>query len=338
MNEISSIIREKAPIILAEIQKAKSVLLHCHPLPDPDSTGSALAMKCVIEQMGKIAEVIKGDSEIPHGFMHFPKANNILMKSFAEVDLNQFDLFISLDSGSRNMVSQEKPPAFPLPIKTIVIDHHATNDHYGEINLVDASSPATAFIIFQLLKLWNITITYDIALNLFMGIYTDTGGFKYALTDHRVIAAAAELAKVAPDFTEAIFGMENDQVKEALFYQALALNSIETFFGDSLAISSVSNSDLVKRNIPEKCIMGVGVANILISVSGWNIGVSMVERRPEVVKISCRTRDSKIYDVSKLAEALGGGGHRAAAAAVLYTSLSDAKKMVVEKAKELYNL
>lgn len=339
MNEgISPVIREQAPLILAEIKKAKSVLLHCHPLPDPDSVSSALAMKFALESMGKKATVIRGDSEIPKAFLHLPGISEIVDKAFSEVDLGAFDLFISLDSGSKNMVSQDDPPSFPLPIKTIVIDHHATNEAYGEINLVDVSSPAVSFILFQLFKLWDVSLTPQIATNLFMGIYTDTGGFRYAPTDYRVISAAGELARISPDFTETIFTMENSQTKEAIYFQALALSSVETFLDDTIAISSVSHKDLVAKKIPEECIRGISISNILKSVVGWNVGISMIERKPQEIKVSCRTRDKDKYDVSRLAAALGGGGHRAAAAATLRMPLDAAKKLVVAKAKELYNL
>lgn len=336
--ETSPIIAEKAPLIFAEIQKARSILLHCHPLPDPDSVCSVLAMKFSLEQMGKKATVIRGDSEVPKGFAHFPGVSSIVEKSFSEIDQSQFDLFISIDSGSKNMVSQANPPLFPLSMKTIVIDHHATNEQYGEINLVDTSSPAAAFVVFQLLKLWNISLTHDIALNLFMGIYTDTGGFRYDPTDYKVIAAASELVKLAPDFTKVIFEMENSQAKEALYYQALALSSIQTFLGENIAIAVVTHKDLIEKKIPDECIRGISISNILKSVIGWNVGVSLIERQPGEVKVSLRTRDKERFDVSKLASALGGGGHRAAAAAVLKMPLEDAKKLVVEKAKELYNL
>lgn len=337
-DDTSSIIKEKAPLILAEVQKAKSILLHCHPLPDPDSTCSVLAMKFVLEQMGKKATVIQGDSDVPKGFMHFPGVADIVKKSFSEIDQSEFDLFISVDSGSRNMVSQANPPTFPLKMKTIVIDHHATNEQYGEINLVDTSSPAAAFIIFQLLKLWNVSLTRDVAINLFMGMYTDTGGFRYEPTDYRVLSAASELVRLAPDFTKVIFEMENSQSKEALYYQALALSSIQTFLGENIAIAVVSHKDLVEKKIPDDCIRGISISNILKSVIGWNVGVSLIERQPHEVKVSFRTRDKEKFDVAKLAAALGGGGHRAAAATVLKMSLEDAKKLVVEKAKDLYNL
>ena len=337
-SDISPEIAAKAPLILAEIKKAQNILLHCHPLPDPDSVCSALAMKFALEQLGKKATVIRGDSEIPQAFMHFPGAREIVGKAFFEIDLQEFDLFISLDSGSLNMISQARPPAMPLPLKTIIIDHHATNQEYGEINLVDTTSPAVAFILFQLFSLWDVKMTHEIATNLFMGIYTDTGGFRYAPTDYRVIGAASALAKAAPDFTESIFTMENSQSKESIYYQALALSSVETFLSENIAIASVSNEQLIAKHIPDECIRGLSISNILKSVIGWNVGVSLIERQPNEVKASFRTRNKESFDVSKLAASVGGGGHRGAAAAVIKLPLDEAKKLVVAKAKELYNL
>jgi phosphoesterase RecJ-like protein len=78
------------------------------------------------------------------------------------------------------------------------------------------------------------------------------------------------------------------------------------------------------------------MANRLKSVIGWNIGVIMIETEPGKVKVSMRSRDPELYDVSKLAVALGGGGHRAAAGIKLSMSLDEARVAIVAKAGELY--
>ena len=336
--EISPIVREKASLILAEIQKAKSILLHCHPSPDPDSIGSALAMKSALERMGGKATVIQGDSELSEAYKHFPGAEKIVPKNFFEIDLKDFDLFIILDCGNMEMISHRKPVVFPNELRTVIIDHHASNKGYGNISLIDISSPATTFIIFQLFEEWNVKLTYDIAINLLIGMYSDTGGFKYLPTDYRVLMAAAECAKIAPDYTEFIFIAENSQSKESIYFEALALGGIETFCGDSVAISAVSHDDLKKKNIPIHTTAESEVANTLKSVIGWNIGILMIEVDPGKIKVNFRSRDPKRFDVSKLAAALGGGGHRAAAGVCLMTTLSGAKELIVEKIKELYTI
>lgn len=338
MSDISPIIREQAPLILAEIKKAKSVLLHCHPSPDPDSVGSALAMKFAVEQLGIRATVIKGDSEIPQAFMHFPGAGEIAKKNFTEVDLGQYDLFMIVDTAAPSMISNITVPQFPLPIRTIVIDHHATNKSYADINLIDTSAPATGFILYQLFQEMHVKMTPEIALNLFIGMYTDTGGFKYPPTDHRVFLAAAELTSIVPDYTKALFILENSQTKQSIYFRQLALNSIESFCNDSIAIVSVSYEDMQKKGISLDEIGGDSLSNALKAVIGWNMGISLIGIDPERVKVSIRTRDAEKFDASKLAAALGGGGHRAAAGAIMTMSIIEAKQKVVEKLKELYNL
>ena len=335
---ISPLIKEKAPLILAEIKKANSILLHCHPSPDPDSVGSALAMKFVLEQMGKKATVIKGDSVIPQAFMHFPGAKDIVQKNFGEVNLKEFDLFIIVDTASISQISRLQSIQMPLTMMTIVIDHHPSNPGFADINLVEPVYPATSQILFDLFDLWKIDITPDIAANLFMGIYTDTGGFKYPGTTVRTFNVAGELANIIPEFPRIISDMENSRTLAEIRFQALALSSIETFLDGQCGLSVISNAALKEHNIAKIDIHGEQIVQILRSVSDWKFSGILVEVEHGSVKMSLRSKDGEIYDVSKLAVALGGGGHKAAAGVTVDMTIDEAKKLVVAKAKELYNL
>lgn len=337
-DDISPLIREKAPLILAEIKKAKSILLHCHPSPDPDSLGSSLAMKLALEGMGKKATVIAGDSVIPSEFMHFPGARDILPQNIFETDLSQFDLFIVLDTGSFDRISGIGPVVFPTDLTVINIDHHASNPGFGAISLVESTYPAACQVLYDLFSCWNVPITPDIATDLFIGIYTDTGGFRYRATTVRTFEVASKLISIAPDFTTVISTMENSSTPEALKFRGLALNSIQTFLGGHMALSLVSNAQLVENGIPETEASTSMISPLLIRVAAWDIGGAMCELKPGLVKASFRSKDVNRFDVSKLAASLGGGGHKAAAAVVLKMPLDEAKTLVVAKAKELYNL
>ncbi len=334
--KISEEIKALAPSILADVKKAKSVLLHCHPSSDPDSVGSALAMKYVLEGMGKDVTIIQGDSELPAAFLHFPGATEIVKKNFFEINLKDFDLFIIQDSGSKEMISRVKPIRFPLKIKSIVIDHHASNRGYGDINLIVNTYPATCQILFELFHTWKVKITENIAKNLFIGMYTDTGGFKYPGTSTQTFNIAAELVKIIPDFPELISEMENSNEPADLRFQGLALDSIQTFLDGKLALSIIPLASLHERNIPLENVHGDLISPILKTVTEWYITGILVETEPNIIKMSFRSKNSNIYNVSKLAVALGGGGHKAAAGAILNMSIEDAKKLVVEKVNELF--
>lgn len=320
--------------IIKEIEKSNSVLLHCHPHPDPDSVGSTLAMKFALEQKGKKVTLIKGDSDIPKAF-DFPGVENIVKKNFFEIDLKDFDTFIILDCGGIEMVSKKSKVVFPDTLNTIVVDHHASNKGYGRYNYIEPKYSSTCELLYHLIQEMNVEINHDIALNLFMGIYTDTGGFRYGANGSETLAIASKLAMIAPDYQETISTMENSNRKESLIFESLALSSLKTFFDGKLATASVPYEDLVKNNIKEEDIMKGYISNKIKSVKGTEIGVTLIESEKVKVKISLR---SMKYDISVIATALGGGGHKSAAGAIQESTTEAAIEKVVKTIKEIYNL
>ncbi len=355
-DDISPLIKEKAPLILAEIKKAKSILLHCHPSPDPDSVGSALAMKFALEGMGKKATVIKGDSDIPQAFMHFPGAKDIVQKNFFEIDLKEFDLFIVLDGASLGMISHKGEVAFPSTLTVVVIDHHFTNAGFGKISLLEPSYPANCQIVFDLLKEWGVTMTPEIASNVFMGMYTDTGAFKFTGVNAHTFDVARQLVPYIPDLPRLISDMENFNTPGFMVFEGIALSNIKTFLGGKMVMAAVPNEAILSK----KCVVGdvtiaetadelcirlsaedirpSEVSSFLRTVPDWQIAVCAVETSPGSTRFSFRSGSKNIYDVSKLAASLGGGGHKFAAGLTLDMPIDQAVSAVVAKARELYNL
>ncbi len=334
---MTDIVKNFAPIILNEINNSNNVLLHCHPSPDPDSVGSALAMKFAIESMGKKVTLIQGDNEIPKAF-DFPGVNTILKKSYGEVDTTKFDLFIALDSGDKGMITNKQEVIFPENMRVVVVDHHVSNVGYGQINCIDATYPATAQILYDLFFEMGIKMTHDIAINLLVGIYTDTGGFQYGNINADTFKIAGVLSEFATDFKNVIFTMNNSNRKEKLLFEGLALSSLKDYHDGQLAIVSVTNDQLIDSGIGEGDYHASDIVNTVKSVIGFNIAASLIERKKGEVKLSFRTRDKDRFDVSKIAVALGGGGHKGAAGAVLNMTMQEAIDKVVETAKIIYNL
>ena len=123
----------------------------------------------------------------------------------ASEEKQSYDLFIILDSSSPDMISKKGEVVFPESMQTIVIDHHKSNQHFGQINLVDDSYIATCQMLYDLFKEWQILITPDMAVCLMVGIYVDSGGFRYARTTEETFRAGADLARLNPEFTQVLF-------------------------------------------------------------------------------------------------------------------------------------
>lgn len=312
--------------IFEEIQKAQSILLHLHPSPDPDSQGSALAMYHALTGLGKKVTVIKGDSDIDPNMAHMPGADKIVPKNFLEIDQKEFDLFLILDAGSKNRITNLAPFEFTGHLTTIIIDHHVTNDGFAKLDLIDPTVPATALILFRLFKKWGIPFTNAIARNLLLGIYTDTGNFTHANVTEEALLAAVELRKLAPEFTTDLQKIYTKSF-DTLRFESLAYRKVETV--KTFAVCAISLEDIQKENIAIEAASASLISGILRSVGGFDAAVCLVEDEPEKVKCSFRTNNPDIYDVSKIAKELGGGGHRAAAGALFLGSMQDAKTRVL---------
>lgn len=331
-------VKEMAPSILDAIQKSKSILLHCHPYPDPDSIGSVLAVSSVLKKMGKKVTPIIGDSKYPDNLASLPNRDRIVSKRWSQTDSKQFDLFIILDSSSPSQISQLTEVIFPKNMKTIVVDHHRTNEGFGDINLVKIDSSSTCQILYDLFDYWDIKIDPDVAICLFLGIYADTGGFKYQNSNSETLRVVSELAKIYPNYHKFVFDLDNYRHPVELEMMGLALSSIEKYFDAKVIFSVITNKEIKKRKLQKEEAMEGLIANTLRSVVGWNLVASLVEAEPNVVTVSLRTRDENNFDVSKIAMAIGekGGGHAGAAGTTILLPIVEAKRMLINKIGELF--
>jgi len=223
-------------------------------------------------------------------------------------------------------------------MNTIVIDHHITNSKFGKINLVEPLYSSTCQIIYELFNLWGVKIDLDIALYLFIGIFGDTGGFKYQNTTPEVLKAAYELAKINPNYHKFIFEYENSMTPNEFEAMRLAFNSVETHLSDRIIFSTLSYDKIKKKGLNKSDAIEGMIADKLITVIGWDLAASLVELEPGIVRVSLRTRNQDKYDVSVIAKSIGkgGGGHKGASGTTIYAPLETAKKSLLKLISELY--
>jgi phosphoesterase RecJ-like protein len=240
------------------------------------------------------------------------------------------------------------PPISNPNLKAIVIDHHASNMGYGEINLVANQYVSTTEILFDLFQEWNIPFSKEIATNLYVGLFTDGGGFRYdRISDHSFYMAGVMYSH-NPDLLKVIELLENSASKNSVDFMGLALTQKKVFGPfdifdaatnstknkGSFVISYVSYDDIQKLGLtPDDYWNGNIVSHMIKAVVGWNVTAMLIEVTPGEVKCSFRTRDQIEFDVSKVALALGGGGHKAAAG--VKKPLPEAMEIVAETMKDI---
>ena len=320
--------------ILSVIDRSDKVLLHLHPSPDADSIGSALAVSNWLKQVGKKVTLIKGDSDLPREFGVLPGFEMISEENFSEVDQSGYDLFLILDSSSLDRVTNLNPVVFHGHLKTVVIDHHADNLGFGDINLINEKASATAEIIYELFDIWRVPITKEVAICLLVGLYGDTGSFQFPNTTARTFSIASALVEKYPDFSEVLEALRSNRHPDWVAYQGLAFSNLLMY--QKMAVSVVPYQEIERRGFTRETIGEQNVANTLILVRDWLVGVSVSEKEPGVSRVSLRSRKPEVYDVSKIAQVFGGGGHKAASGAQIMSSAQDAGNELMQAIAGIY--
>lgn len=324
---------EKSAIILEEVKKANKILVNCHRSPDADSVGSALSFYEVLLSMGKDVRVICPD-KLPEDLKFLPLSEKVEKINFAEFNFDSYDLFVVLDSGSVGMVTKRKDVNLPK-IKKIVIDHHKTNKSLGDINLVDENISSTAELLYCLFEDWGVSINKTIAQNLLAGIIADTGVFQYSLVTSRTLAIAQKLIEIGANKEEIILNVfKSFPFKKVKFWGEI-LKRMEWDEEHHFVWSAVPHE--VYKDFGDPISAKESAASLFAPVvKDTDFGMIMVEEEKGILSISLRGRTG--FDVSKIAEKIGGGGHLSAAGAKLYEKDFDAAVIkVLETARRLVN-
>ena len=217
--------------------------------------------------------------------------------------------------------------------KKVIIDHHVSSDSLGAEEFKDVTSPATGCLVYDLGRALNCSLNPEIATLLYAAIATDTGWFRFPSTTAYTMQIISELIKA---------GAEPHQIYELLYEQnnlpqlrlmGRVLGQVQTDFDGLLAYTIVSCEDFSATGTTP--VDTEGLVNYCLTLAGTQAAFIAVEQRSRQVKISFRSRTA--WDVSKVAESFGGGGHRQASGAMLNGPLSSAVTKVLGKFREMFD-
>ncbi len=275
--------------------------------PDGDSIGSSSAMLNWLIREGK--NVTAFCQEPIPTTLHF--LDNIhLFTNNTNVFAEGHDLVISFDASSRQRTGLTEHGHKLSPQHTlIVIDHHATNERFGHVNVVLTEACSTAEVLYRFFEQHKILIDDKMATALLAGILFDTSFFSNSGTTTKGVEAASHLVAQGARYTHAIQHMLKNKSVPALRLWGLALSRLTHRPTLDLAYTYFRHEDL--RDVPRYEEAVAGVSNFLnATVAGVDAVLVITEMPDQQVRGSLR---SLTRDVSKLAKLLGGGGHKKAA-------------------------
>lgn len=311
--------------IIPKLLNAKKIGIFTHVNPDGDALGSSYSLKLALTALGKKAEVFPLPNEDSSAL------ELILGRERTGLSLEDCDLLAALDCADLYRLG-EYGELFERHPNTVAIDHHVTHHPFAKVwTAPDISSTCEA--MYRLYLETGIPLTREIAHNLYIGLATDTGNFKYSCVTSDTFRTAAALIETGIDFSEIARLLFTVKSREYYSLMQLAINGLQFFLDGKVCVMSLSQKDFESAGITES--ESTGIVTIPGSIKGVEIGVYIRKREENQYKISLRS--ATYANVAKIAEAFGGGGHiRASGYNAENTDESEiVEKLLVEIKKQL---
>ena len=309
--------------ILEEIKKADKIVILTHETPDGDAIGSSLGLKIALEKLGKNADLIM--TSFARTFKFLPKVNEIKNNS----EIEQYDLAISLDCASFKRLDNRE--YFEKAKKTIVIDHHGSNNMYGDINYVNPVAPACSEILLAILSYYEIDIDDKIGTCLMTGIITDTGGFQYQTTNADTFEYAAEMLRRGVDIAEICKKTLQTKTKANFELQKRVMDRMELLENGKVAFSYINKKDMEEVRAEEGD--HEGLVNIGRNIEGVEVSI-FIRQNDEENAYKASLRSGNYVNVSDVCLMFGGGGHPRAAGALIQGDVEQVKEKILKEVRK----
>jgi Exopolyphosphatase-related proteins len=311
--------------ILGKIRESNKIAITFHVSPDGDSLGSSLALMMGLQKIGKEAYILSKE-EIPGNFKFLPCSNMVDGKS--STILPNTECVIVLDCGDVKRINAEldlNNKEYTL----INIDHHMSNDLYGDLNYVDTNASAMSETVYQMLRIMGIKIDKDMAICLYTSLITDTGSFKYSGTTSVTHTIAGDLINTGIDFSEIHRIVFDNKKFDTIKLRGKAIEKME-LIDEEICIMVITKEMLSELGLDSETDTS-DIINIGMQVNSVET-TALIKEADDGVKVSLRSK-SKV-DVRKVAEGFGGGGHiRASGLKMENRTVEEAKKLIINELK-----
>ncbi|MBA4417650.1 MAG: DHH family phosphoesterase [Syntrophus sp. (in: bacteria)] len=301
------------------IDEGNRFLITTHIDPDGDAIGSAFSLYWALDALNKRPLVYLKDP-IPYKYEFLPIPPNFTR----ELPTDRYDGIFVLDCGNLFRVGpghEQLKEMGPL----VNIDHHTTNETFGLINMIDARACSTAEILCALYESLDITLSLDMAINIYTAILTDTGSFRFENTNSNAFIICDKMVRagVKPEYVSRM--VYNSHPKERFLLLGMVLATLTTYANDTIAMVHVTE-DMFRKTTGTR-EMSDGFVELVKEIRGTEVAI-LLREIPTGYKVSMRSMGS--IDVARICNLFGGGGHKNAAGCTIPGSLNEADKRVKE--------
>jgi len=310
-------------LICQKINESKKIAITSHLRPDGDSICTGLALYFMGKSLGKKVGLINKD-KTPFPFNSFPDVEHI---TIGQIPANEYDLVILLECANVSRSGQ----AHLDDIFKINIDHHHSNDYYGDINWVDPEAPAVACMAYTLGEKLGIEFTQQISNHLYCAIVSDTGSFHFSNTNAQSFEVSHKLVQNGANPTQVSEMIFNNNSPEKIRLLSRVLSTLTMNEKGNIAVITMFKKDLDDLNLREIDIEDI--TTLARSIKGVEIVLFFKEMEKDTYRVSLRSKG--LANSAMVAEYFGGGGHLHAAGFTVSGNYEQLKKEIPQSVESL---
>jgi len=296
------------------IGRGQRFALTTHVNPDGDGLGSEAALAGYLKQLKKDV-YIYNSNDVPanYEFLNHDGKMTVYRSEEHRETLLTVDYLIILDISDWQRLRQLGADVREMSIKKICIDHHPSNEKFGEMSIVDVKASSTGEIVYDLITFCGGQFTRMMAEAIYTSILTDTGSFRFSNTNAKAFAIAAEMVRCGVKTNEIYQRVYERQSRNKVRLFAHVLNNLNFVAEGKIAWFIISLDAMesfgAKPNDTE------GFADYPRVIEGVEVSVMFIEMAGGKTKVSLRSKGE--YIINTVAQKLGGGGHQFAAGILL---------------------
>jgi bifunctional oligoribonuclease and PAP phosphatase NrnA len=287
------------------IKKSKGILIAGHINPDGDDICSQLAVSEFLESINKKYLITWGE-DVPKSFHFLPNVSRITSILKTAVDPQDYDMMLVVDSGDIDRIGDVRKLIRP-GMKVANLDHHKGNTRFGDFNIVVDKASSIGELLYYFFKENRVPITFNMAVDLYISIITDSGSFRYDNMHPSVHYIAGELLELGVVPSEYYMALNMNKTSAYIKLLTKALSRMELFENGRISVSTLSVEDFHKIDIDETD----GIIEYLGMLESVSVYILIKEKSKNNYSASLRSKT--IVDVAKVASYFNGGGHRRAA-------------------------
>ncbi len=318
--------------LMAFLARHQKFLLTTHVNPDGDAIGSEIAFGRWLKAQGKQVRILN-DSPTPLAFEWLTDEDpvDVHEEALTERLFGEADALVVLDTSNKPRIGRLAETLDRHAIAVAIVDHHATHDGFGQVNVIEPQKAATASLVFELMRDAGSPIDARSADALYVGLATDTGYFRYSNTDAASFEMAAELVRLGVDPQNVTTRVQASAPPGRLRFFGEALSALEMLEDGRIAVLEVGPDAFERHQLTGADTEGL--VDMPRVIAGVEVVALFSEGKPGRVKVSLRSTGR--VNIDQVCSRSGGGGHPHAAGVLLFGSRAEIRARILPELAQL---